>query len=128
MVFEHPTDFTVSFNTIFQQVPTFALLLSGFDFNVADGFRASYSIGYYVDKTYASYSVMAYADTDILNLKFRWVATLGEHLQLFPISYTFVAVISIYLSIYLYSAQTSLRMDGCPLQAPARRVPLWLRS
>lgn len=97
MVFEHPTDFTVSFNTIFQQVPTFALLLSGFDFNVADGFRASYSIGYYVDKTYASYSVMAYADTDILNLKFRWVATLGEHLQLFPVQHTFLRQLAFYV-------------------------------
>jgi hypothetical protein len=93
----------VTYNTAFSQVPTFALLLSGFNLNVNGTAAVGYDISYgVVTKSGAQFNISNSGNAaDILELNFRWVATVGEHLQLFPISYTL-------LNIFRFAPEKSL--------------------
>ena len=91
-----PYSQTVPYNTAFSQAPTFALLLSGFNLKANGTNTVGYDISYgVVTKSSAQFSISNTGNAvDIVELQFRWVATVGEHLQLFPISYTFTEYIS----------------------------------
>ena len=84
---------TVPYNTDFSQVPTFALLLTGFNFDLDGQKRAGFEINYgAITKSYAEFNINNSRNAaNIAELNFRWVATVGEHLQLIPISHTFMS-------------------------------------
>ena len=80
----------VNFNYVFPSTPQFGLLLSSFEiqvgapiygFDVDAGTLTSVSAQFSMVNT--TYNAMS--GTTINSLKYRWVACLGEHLQIFPI-------------------------------------------
>lgn len=83
----------INFNVAFPSVPQFGLLLNGFDVLI-QGFIYGYDIdagtltsaNAQFSFTNYSYNTMLGQTTVINSLKHRWVACLGEHLQIFPIN------------------------------------------
>lgn len=70
------------------------MLLSGFNLNIGTGQGAGYDIVYgTISNTGAQFNLTG-SPTNILELHFRWVATVGEHLQLFPITQTLGAIVN----------------------------------
>lgn len=83
----------MTYNNVFSQVPTFALLLSGFHSTVAVPDALGYDINYGdITTSGAQFNITNSGNAlFILELNFRWVAAIGEHLQLFPIICTFAS-------------------------------------
>lgn len=85
-----PLPETVNFNVFFPIKPTFALLLRGFGFG---GETTHY--GYDIEagtltSVSAQFSITNSSNAAFISaLKFRWVASVGEHLQFFPVSLIF---------------------------------------
>lgn len=89
-----PDQHSVTFNAIFTVTPRFALLLHGFKIYSA---YDVYLIGYDVEpdqisKASAQFHVSNLNHSETIKvLKFRWVASQGDDLQLFPVSCVFTS-------------------------------------
>lgn len=80
----------VTYNVAFSTRPTFALLLHGISFQIGTYLHGYYAVPGTLTSVNAQFSISYSGNAySLYRVKFRWVASQGEHLQLFTMTASF---------------------------------------